>query len=301
MIKEHIPVMLNEIIKNLNIKKDGIYVDLTLGYGGHSKAILEKLSNKGFLVSFDKDQEAIKESRKKLLKLDKNFKIIYSDFKKIKEKLNEINIKKIDGIIADLGISSPQINKISRGFSYSKDAKLDMRMDQNQDLNAHKIVNNYSEIQLTNIFKKYGETNFANKISKNIIKNRPINTTFELVQLIRKSLPAKIVRKKNPAKAIFQAIRIEVNQELESLKKMLSDSPKLLNKNGTLSIITFHSLEDKIVKNYFKKFIEDKTGKLPIIIEKKWVVKQIRPLKEEIKKNNRSRTAKLRILIKKED
>jgi 16S rRNA (cytosine1402-N4)-methyltransferase len=269
MIKEHIPVMLNEIIKNLNIKKDGIYVDLTLGYGGHSKAILEKLSNKGFLVSFDKDQEAIKESRKKLLKLDKNFKIIYSDFKKIKEKLNEINIKKIDGIIADLGISSPQINKISRGFSYSKDAKLDMRMDQNQDLNAHKIVNNYSEIQLTNIFKKYGETNFANKISKNIIKNRPINTTFELVQLIRKSLPAKIVRKKNPAKAIFQAIRIEVNQELESLKKMLSDSPKLLNKNGTLSIITFHSLEDKIVKNYFKKFIEDKTGKLPIIIEKK--------------------------------
>ena len=300
-MKNHVSVMLNESINSLNIKKNGIYLDLTLGLGGHSQKILQKLSSKGLLIGFDKDKLMVDESEKKLKLLNKNFKLIHSDFKNVKKELEKINVFKVDGILADLGVSSPQIDNPKRGFSYSKNGKLDMRMDQTQDLNAYKIVNDYPKNEIIKIFKNYGEFKLANKVAQKIIENRPIEKTLELVSLIKKSLPAAIIRKKNPAKMIFQAIRIEVNNELDSLKKILEDCPSLLKKEGRFSIITFHSLEDKIVKTYFKKLIEDKTGKLPIILEKKWDVKTKKPSNQEIKLNNRSRSAKLRTLIKRKE
>ena len=300
-MKNHVSVMLNESINSLNIKKNGIYLDLTLGLGGHSQKILQKLSSKGLLIGFDKDKLMIDESEKKLKLLNKNFKLIHSDFKNVKKELEKINVFKVDGILADLGVSSPQIDNPKRGFSYSKNGKLDMRMDQTQDLNAYKIVNDYPKNEIIKIFKNYGEFKLANKVAQKIIENRPIEKTLELVSLIKESLPAAIIRKKNPAKMIFQAIRIEVNNELDSLKKILEDCPSLLKKEGRFSIITFHSLEDKIVKTYFKKLIEDKTGKLPIILEKKWDVKTKKPSNQEIKLNNRSRSAKLRTLIKRKE
>ena len=300
-MKNHVPVMLNESINSLNIKKNGIYLDLTLGLGGHSQKILQKLSSKGLLIGFDKDKLMIDESEKKLKLLNKNFKLIHSDFKNVKKELEKINVFKVDGILADLGVSSPQIDNPERGFSYSKNGKLDMRMDQMQDLDAYKIVNDYPKNEIIKIFKNYGEFKLADKVAQKIIENRPIEKTLELVSLIKKSLPAAIIRKKNPAKTIFQAIRIEVNNELDSLKKILEDCPNLLKKEGRFSIITFHSLEDKMVKTYFKKLIEDKTGKLPIILEKKWDVKTKKPSNQEIKLNNRSRSAKLRTLIKRKE
>ena len=300
-MKNHVPVMLNESINSLNIKKNGIYLDLTLGLGGHSQKILQKLSSKGLLIGFDKDKLMVDESEKKLKLLNKNFKLIHSDFKNVKKELEKINVFKVDGILADLGVSSPQIDNPERGFSYSKNGKLDMRMDQMQDLDAYKIVNDYPKNEIIKIFKNYGEFKLADKVAQKIIENRPIEKTLELVSLIKESLPAAIIRKKNPAKMIFQAIRIEVNNELDSLKKILEDCPNLLKKEGRFSIITFHSLEDKMVKTYFKKLIEDKTGKLPIILEKKWDVKTKKPSNQEIKLNNRSRSAKLRTLIKRKE
>ncbi len=300
-MKNHVPVMLNESINSLNIKKNGIYLDLTLGLGGHSQKILQKLSSKGLLIGFDKDKLMVDESEKKLKLLNKNFKLIHSDFKNVKKELEKINVFKVDGILADLGVSSPQIDNPERGFSYSKNGKLDMRMDQMQDLDAYKIVNDYPKNEIIKIFKNYGEFKLADKVAQKIIENRPIEKTLELVSLIKESLPAAIIRKKNPAKTIFQAIRIEVNNELDSLKKILEDCPNLLKKEGRFSIITFHSLEDKMVKTYFKKLIEDKTGKLPIILEKKWDVKTKKPSNQEIKLNNRSRSAKLRTLIKRKE
>lgn len=296
-MNKHISVMLKESIEHLKVNPDGIYIDLTLGRGGHSIEILKKLST-GTLLAFDKDKQAIKESSKRLLKISNHFKLIHSDYKNLKEELEKLGITKVDGILADLGVSSPQLDEAQRGFSYSKDARLDMRMNQEQEFDAYYLVNNYSENELVKIFRDFADVMLPKKVAKGIIDNRPISTTLELAKVIKESLPAAIVRKKNPSKSVFQAIRIAVNNELDNLTKMLNSATDILNVGGTLAIITFHSIEDRIVKRFFKKFIEDNTGKLPILIDKKWKVKQIRPSKEEIEFNKRSRSAKLRVLTK---
>ncbi|WP_033160984.1 16S rRNA (cytosine(1402)-N(4))-methyltransferase RsmH [[Mycoplasma] collis] len=295
---KHLPVMLNEVINELNIKKDGIYIDLTLGRAGHSKEILKKLEN-GWLYCFDKDLEATKESRSILSQISNNFTIIHSDFKNLKKILNDLKITKVDGILMDLGVSSPQLDDANRGFSYNKNSKLDMRMDQSQKLDAFHIVNNYNLKQLNSIFINNADVKLYKQVAKGIVNNRPIHTTLELVEVIKNSLPAKIVRLKNPAKAVFQAIRIEVNNELESLKKVLSDSIQFLNKNGKLLVITFHSIEDKIVKRFFNSLtIKEDYYKLPINIEQKWKNKHFKPNQDEIDNNRRSRSSKLRVLTK---
>lgn len=298
MLNKHYSVLLNECLNALNIKEDGIYVDLTLGMGGHSSQILKQIP-KGQLIAFDKDAFAIEESCKRLSKINNNFQLIYADFKDIKAKLNDLKITQVDGIIADLGISSPQIDNAQRGFSYNKEARLDMRMDTNQDLDAHYVVNTYSAKQLEDIFNNNAEVKFASRIAKAIVLNRPINSTIELANVIRNSLPAKVVSQKNPCKAIFQAIRIEVNHELESLETMLKDAVDLLKINSSLAIITFHSLEDRIVKKFFGNLTKNKLPtKMPVNEVKNYAVKVIKVSKNELDLNNRSRSAKLRVLTK---
>ena len=225
----HYSVLLNESIEGLNIKPDGIYVDCTLGYGGHSEELLKRL-DRGFLYSFDQDEEAIKYSQERLSKVGNNFKIIYSNFEHIDEKLAELGVEKVDGILFDLGFSSPQIDDASRGFSFMKDAKLDMRMDKNQKLDAYTVVNNYKEDQLALIFFKYAEEKFSRSIAKNIVKNRPINSTLELVDVIKMSVPTKYALTRHPERPIFQAIRIEVNQEFNTILKRISwkEPPELM-------------------------------------------------------------------------
>ena len=294
----HIPVMLNEVIDSLNIKPDGIYVDLTLGRAGHAEAILKNIVN-GKLIAFDKDKIAIEESRGRLVEVNNHFQLIHSDFKNFKDELAKLGIKKVDGIIADLGVSSPQLENKDRGFSYNKDGYLDMRMNQDQSLKAWDIVNNWSEEDIVNIFINNADVKMPKRIANAIIKNRPINSTLELVETIKSCLPAKIIRQKNPAKTVFQAIRVAVNNELESLECILKDSIDLLNPNGVLAIITFHSIEDRIVKNFFSDLIKSKHDpKIPIQEEKKFFVKVLYPKEEEILTNKRARSAKLRILHK---
>ncbi|MGZ9413810.1 16S rRNA (cytosine(1402)-N(4))-methyltransferase RsmH [Mycoplasma sp. Z386] len=296
---EHFPVLLKEVIEKLEINENGIYLDLTLGRAGHSSKILEKLKN-GHLYAFDKDIEAIKKSEQKLSSISGNFTLIHSDFKNIKSELEKLNINKVDGILVDLGVSSPQLDETSRGFSYNKDYRLDMRMDQSQTLDAHYIVNNFSESELVEIFKQNADVMLPQRVAKAIVQRRPINTTLELVEVIRKSLPAKVVRMKNPAKAVFQAIRIAVNNELESLNTLLENAIDFLKVNGKLLIISFHSTEDRIVKKFFKQLISENEidYRIPIMQEKKWMAKSILPSDEEIKQNKRSRSAKLRILTR---
>lgn len=296
---KHFPVLLEEVIENLKINKNGIYVDLTLGRAGHSSEILKKL-DKGHLYAFDKDFDAIKESEKKLSRISNNFTLIHSDFQNLESELKKYNIKKIDGILVDLGVSSPQLDEAERGFSYNKEARLDMRMNRNQTLDAHYIVNHYSEEELISLLKNNADVMLPQRVAKGIILNRPINTTLELVEIIKKSLPAKIVRMKNPAKAVFQAIRIAVNNELDSLNILLNQAINFLNKNGKLLIITFHSIEDRIVKKFFKSLLEQDNidPKLPIMVEKTWKSKSFLPSKEELNLNKRSRSAKLRVLTK---
>lgn len=294
----HIPVMLNEVIDSLNIKPDGIYVDLTLGRAGHAEAILKNIVN-GKLIAFDKDKIAIEESQGRLIEVNNHFQLIHSDFKNFKDELAKLGIKKVDGIIADLGVSSPQLENKDRGFSYNKDGYLDMRMNQDQSLKAWDIVNNWSEEDIVNIFINNADVKMPKRIANAIIKNRPINSTLELVETIKSCLPAKIIRQKNPAKTVFQAIRVAVNNELESLECILKDSIDLLNPNGVLAIITFHSIEDRIVKNFFGDLIKSKHDpKIPIQEEKKFFVKVLYPKEEEILTNKRARSAKLRILRK---
>lgn len=296
--KLHYSVLLNESIDSLNIRPDGIYVDLTLGMGGHSSKILEKLTT-GHLYAFDKDDYALEIADQRLSKISTNYTLIKSDFKDIKSKLIELGVQKVDGIIADLGISSPQIDQAERGFSYNKDAELDMRMNQKQDLSAKDVVNNYNEKQLADILWNYADVKLSRKVAKAIVENRPINRTLELVEIIKSAYPAALLRQKNPAKAVFQAIRIEVNNELSSLKQMLDDALELLNNQGVLSIITFHSIEDKIVKNFFRNVTKsDLPFKMPIQEEKKYIVKQNLASDVEIAENRRSKSAKLRTLIK---
>ena len=301
----HYSVMLKESIEGLNIKPDGIYVDCTLGYGGHSSKILEKLTT-GFLYSFDQDEEAIKYSTDRLSKINNNFKIIYSNFSNLKEKLNEIGVEKVDGILFDLGFSSPQVDDESRGFSFMKDAPLDMRMDTNNEFTAHDVVNTYSETELRKVFYTYGEEKFSSSIAHNIINSRPIDTTMALVKVIEKSVPYKYFKEHHPERKIFQAIRIEVNHELDVLESVLPDAIDLLNKNGRISVITFHSLEDRIVKQTFKEMSEIspifsglRDQDIPEEFKPKIKLinkKPILPSEDEIKENSRSASAKLRVI-----
>lgn len=303
---KHYSVLLTESIEGLNIKEDGIYVDATLGYGGHSSEILKKLTT-GHLYSFDQDEEAIQDSKKRLMEIGNNFTIIYSNFVNMKEKLKEQGITKVDGIIFDLGLSSPQIDNKDRGFTFMTDAPLDMRMDTSQAITASTIVNTYSIEELSNIFFIYGEEKMSKVIAKKIVSERlkkEIKTTKELVKIIESAVGAKYFNKNHPERQIFQAIRIEVNGELDVLKKVLPDAINLLNKSGRISVITFHSLEDRIVKQIFKQNseVDDLVKGLPIIPKEfqpklKLINKKpILPSNVELEENSRSRSAKLRIV-----
>ena len=302
----HYSVLLNESIEGLNIKPDGIYVDATLGYAGHSSKILEKLTT-GHLYGFDQDAKAIEYSFKKLDSISHdNFTIIKSNFISLKESLNSLGIDKVDGILFDLGFSSPQIDDPTRGFSFMKDAPLDMRMNQDQNKSANDVVNKYKEEDLTNIFFKYAEEKYSRSIAKGIIKNRPINTTMELVDVIRSSVPTSYFIKKHPEREIFQAIRIEVNKELDVLQDVLPDAIEMLNKGGRLCVITFHSLEDRIVKQQFKKDSQVnslvsglKEDEIPEEFKPKLKIINKKPIEaseKELKENSRSKSAKLRIV-----
>ena len=296
----HTSVLLNESIESLNIKGNGKYIDATLGYAGHSSEILRRLEKEGFLFAFDQDEEAVKFSTEKLNKINSNFKIFHTNFKNMKEYIDE----KVDGILFDLGVSSPQLDETERGFSYHNDAPLDMRMDKRQKLNAYDVVNNYDIEKLIKIFYEYGEEKYSRNIAREIIKNRPINTTLELAEIIKSSVPEKYRNSAHPARKVFQAIRIEVNQELEILEQALLDAFSLLNSGGRISAITFHSLEDRIVKNVFKKLTEEdevskklpttKTNQKAKLITKKPII----PSEKELEKNRRSRSAKLRVIEK---
>ena len=306
---KHIPVLLNETIAGLNIKPDGIYIDLTLGRGGHSGEILKKL-NKGHLYGVDQDQEAIDESRKYLETISKNFTIIHRNFSELDQILQEYDIKYADGILMDLGVSSPQFDEGDRGFSYREDAPLDMRMDQRQSLTAYDIVNRYSLDEIFRILRDYGEEKFAYSIAKNIVKAReekPIKTTFELVDIIKKSKPMKELAKAgHPAKQSFQALRIAVNDELNVLEIALRKALQALRPHGgRLAVITFHSLEDRIVKNIFKDaaISEGNRYNIPLQVEEKEYQlitrKPIVASEQELEINHRSASAKLRIIERK--
>ena len=306
---EHKPILLNEVIEGLDIKSDGVYLDLTLGRAGHSKEILKRLSLNGLLIGIDQDEEAISYSRVELSKISNRYKIVKSNFSNIKNILSDLNISTLDGALFDLGVSSPQFDEDYRGFSYRFNNKLDMRMDLSSSLTAYDVVNTYSFKELLRVFKEYGEDKYSYNIAKNIVKERdikPIVTTFDLVDIIKRSKPLKELNKAgHPAKQIFQAIRIEVNNELNVLKKALEDVINSLNINGRVCVITFHSLEDRIVKNLFKKYsvvegnrIND-FRKAKDIEEANFIEvnrKVIVPSEEEIINNPRSKSAKLRIL-----
>ncbi|RBI35134.1 16S rRNA (cytosine(1402)-N(4))-methyltransferase [Metamycoplasma hominis] len=296
---EHIPVLLNEVIEQLSIKPDGIYVDLTLGRGGHSQEILKRLTT-GKLICFDKDIQAINESREKLIKISQNFILIKSDFRNITCELKKLNIDKVDGILADLGVSSPQLDDPNRGFSYSINSDLDMRMDLDNTLTAKEIINNATEKEIIDILQSNADVKLSNLIAKAIVKNRPISDSFTLNQIIKDSLPAKIVRQKNPSKAVFQAFRIAVNDELNALSEMLSQLPNLLKKDGKIAIITFHSKEDVIVKKFYQNsnYFDPKLKKILIVETHKWHQKVIFPSSKEEEINKRSRSAKLRVITK---
>lgn len=296
---EHIPVLLNEVIEQLSIKPDGIYVDLTLGRGGHSQEILKRLTT-GKLICFDKDIQAINESREKLIKISQNFILIKSDFRNITCELKKLNIDKVDGILADLGVSSPQLDDPNRGFSYSINSDLDMRMDLDNALTAKEIINNATEKEIIDILQSNADVKLSNLIAKAIVKNRPISDSFTLNQIIKDSLPAKIVRQKNPSKAVFQAFRIAVNDELNALSEMLSQLPNLLKKDGKIAIITFHSKEDVIVKKFYQNlnYFDPKLKKILIVETHKWHQKVIFPSSKEEEINKRSRSAKLRVITK---
>ncbi|WP_338969393.1 16S rRNA (cytosine(1402)-N(4))-methyltransferase RsmH [Spiroplasma endosymbiont of Labia minor] len=307
-MNEHFSVLLQESINSLNIKADGIYVDTTLGRGGHSSEILKKISN-GMLYAIDQDEQAIKLSRAKLNKINSNYKLIWGNFRQLKFLLALEGIFKVDGILMDLGISSPQLDQANRGFSYRFDGPLDMRMDQKQTLTASIIVNTYPVDKIIRIFRQYGEEKFSLQIARQIEKYRKtneINTTLKLVEIIKKSLPQKILKQsKHPAKKIFQALRIYVNDELSALKDGLQQAAELLNTNGRLVVITFHSLEEKIVKDFFRSLTISELDKiernLPIRLNVKHDFKLITkrgilPTNEEVQKNNRSHSAKLWIL-----
>lgn len=305
----HVSVLLNECLEGLNIKENGIYVDGTLGGAGHSSEILKRLSNEGRLIGIDQDTDALKAAKERL-KDYSNVTFVHSNFSNIENVLNNLNIDGVDGILMDLGVSSYQLDEGERGFSYMKDAPLDMRMNRENDFSAYNVVNEYSEEDLYRIIRDYGEEKFAKRIASFIVENRQeknIETTLELVEIIKNAIPAKARREgPHPAKRTFQAIRIEVNSELSILNKTIEDGVKKLNKGGRMAIITFHSLEDRIVKNKFRDLaVSCRCPKeFPVCVcgEKAKVKiisrKAIEPTKEEVEVNPRSRSAKLRVIEK---
>lgn len=298
---KHEPIMLNECIENLSIKKDGIYVDGTIGGAGHSSRIIEKIES-GLLIGVDRDLEAIAASKKRLEKYE-NVKFVHGKHEDIKEHVNSLGYEKVDGILLDLGVSSYQIDEGARGFSYTKDAPLDMRMDQSEGISAKDIVNTYSKEDLEKIFFEYGEEKFSRRIAEKILKAREekeIDTTYELADIIRAAVPKNAI---DSFKRVFQALRIEVNGELKELKKAICDSVSILNDGGRLCIITFHSLEDRIVKETFlelqgkctcpKDFPKCVCGfkSYGKVITRKPII----PSEREQESNSRSRSAKLRV------
>ncbi len=307
---KHRSVLLEETIEGLQIRKDGIYVDGTLGGGGHTLEICKRLGEKGSIVGIDQDQAAVTAASIRLKDFGEKVTIVWSNYCDMKSVLQQLQIDKVDGIILDLGVSSYQLDTAERGFSYREDAPLDMRMDTRQEKTARDIVNGYSETELFRVIRDYGEEKFARNIAKNIVERRekaPICTTGELTDIIRSSIPMKFQKKGgHPAKRTFQAIRIELNKELEVLRESLDDMIELLNPGGRLCIITFHSLEDRIVKNAFRKnedpcicpsdfpvCVCGRTSKGKVITRK-----PILPSSEEMEENSRSKSAKLRIFQK---
>ncbi|MCD8028095.1 MAG: 16S rRNA (cytosine(1402)-N(4))-methyltransferase RsmH [Erysipelotrichaceae bacterium] len=304
---QHVSVLLNESIDGLNIKSDGIYVDCTLGAGGHSAEILKRLTT-GHLYCFDQDEESIQAASQRLSAISNRFTIIHINFKNIKNSLYQQGIEHVDGILFDLGVSSPQLDEGYRGFSYNYDAMLDMRMDTSQSLTAYDIVNTYSYEQLVKILYQYGDEKYAKNIARNIEHSRnikPIETTFEFVEIIKQSLPSSVKRKTgHPAKKTFQAIRIAVNDELNVFDQALHDSLDLLNIHGRIAVITFHSLEDKICKYTFNEVstIPSLPQGMPVIPDnlkpkfQKITKKPIVASNEELNINHRAHSAKLRII-----
>lgn len=308
---KHVSVLLNESIEMLQVKEDGIYVDCTLGRGGHSEQILKRCP-KGHLYAFDLDAQAIEESRPRLEAVSDNFTLIHEPFENLDKALDRYGVGQVDGILMDLGVSSPQFDDAERGFSYRSDARLDMRMNRDQSLDAWTVVNTYPKEDLVRILREYGEEPFAPKIAAAIVAAReqvPIDTTFQLVDIIKSALPAAVLRKKgHPAKQTFQALRLEVNQELEQLKAVLQKGMDRLKPGGRMVVITFHSLEDRIVKKAFAQAaVPAKTNKrLPQtgienleyqLINRKPVLASA----EEVEENNRAHSAKLRGIERNEE
>lgn len=304
---KHYSVLLNEAVDGLAVKEDGIYVDCTLGGAGHSLEILKKLTT-GKLYAFDQDIVAIENAKKKLIDYKDKVVFIKSNFKNIKYELNKLGIEKVDGILYDLGVSSPQLDTPERGFSYNFDTRLDMRMDTDSELSAYEVVNNYDYHELVKIFYRYGEEKFSKQIARKIEQKRaqnPIETTFELVEIIKEAIPAAARRKGgHPAKRTFQAIRIAVNNELGVFESSLEQAIDLVNIGGRIAVITFHSLEDRLCKQIFNSYAKEQNipRNLPIIpseYQQKLKLinkKPMLPSKKEIEENNRSRSAKLRIV-----
>lgn len=299
----HESVLLKESIDNLNLKENSIIVDCTLGYGGHSSEILKRIP-KGYLYAFDQDEEAITYAKERLNAIAQNYEIIHTNFVNLKEEMEKRNVNP-DGILFDLGVSSPQLDEAERGFSYHKDARLDMRMNQEQKLSAYEVVNNYSYENLKEILLKYGEEKYAGSIAKGIINKRnikPIETTLELAEIVKESVPEKYRNKSHPARKTFQAIRIEVNDELNVFEKALKESLELIKPGGRICVITFHSLEDKICKKIFNESssLPPELKKLPIVpkeYEPKYkLIASISPTDTEINQNKRSRSSHLRVI-----
>lgn len=303
---KHITVLLQESVDSLNVKPDGIYVDCTAGGGGHSAAVLERLGEKGRMILIDQDPDAIATLQKRF-DGDSRVTIVKNNFSQLAHILDELSVDKVDGIIADLGVSSHQLDTADRGFSFHKDAPLDMRMSQ-EGKSASDVVNTYSGKELYTIIKNYGEEKFADRVSDAIVKaraNEPIKTTMQLADIVSSAIPAKFRRNGHPARKTFQAIRIEVNGELDVLKNTLPTMFESLNENGVLSIITFHSLEDRIVKDYFKTLKEGCIcpKDFPVCVcgrKPKAIVKSsgVTASNKELDDNNRSRSAKLRTAVK---
>lgn len=299
----HESVLLTESIDYLNLNKSSIIVDCTLGYGGHSSNILKQIPT-GFLYAFDQDSAAIQKANQSLKNISDNYEIINTNFVNLKKEINK-RIDKVDGILFDLGVSSPQLDEAERGFSFHKDAKLDMRMNQNQKLTAYEVVNNYDLDKLIHIFKTYGEEKYAQSIAKGIVNERkikPIETTLQLAEIIKQNVPEKYRRNNHPARKVFQAIRIEVNDELNVFEKALKDALDLIKVGGRVCVITFHSLEDRICKQIFKEAsnIPKELQNLPVIPDeykpKYKIITNLKPSEKEIENNKRARSARLRVI-----
>ena len=300
----HKSVLLEESIEYLQLKEDSVIVDCTLGYGGHSSKVLKEIK-KGFLFAFDQDEDAISFSKKRLSEIGTNYEIIYSNFEHLKKELEKRDIHEVDGILYDLGVSSPQLDQKERGFSFHEDARLDMRMNKSQSLSAYEVVNTYSYGDLVRILKEYGEEKFASGIVKKIVDYReikPIETTGELVDVIKTGVPEKYKREHHPGRKTFQAVRIEVNRELEVFENSVKQALELIKVGGRVCVITFHSLEDRICKEIFRKVSEvpKELRGLPVVPEeftpKYKLIANIAPSEDEVDENNRSRSARLRVI-----